>query len=316
MAPDNRKGQPPGRGRSAAPDTPDTHHAKAPPLPEAPDATAEPTAPTPGTGAPDAGAGGHPDESESGRLRREVDAARKALEAKEAELARVEAQRQADEAAAKMVAAYAAEVPALKAMEQELRQYQTAETSFVNEILPPSARAAIADVHKGPEQEVATLAAKVAQEEKDAAEARRALGEARQAAADAKAAAEALKRPAVSIRDRIRAAEAVRAEAMKASDSGRYALAYWLIMPGGKLERAIAAEPAILEPDKLGPAIKTAGTAQQAADDRVASLTKQVETIEATLQTDRTKLADLQRGLDAKILAELSKLNPQTAAAA
>ncbi len=319
MAPDNRKGQPPTRGRSpapTAPDTPDTHHAKAPPLPEAPDAAAEPTA-TAGKAASGAGAGGgEPKESDSDRLRREIDAARQALEAKEAELARVEAQRQADEAAAKMVAAYADEVPALKAAEQELRQYQSAETSFLNEMLPPSARAAIAEVHKGPEQEIATLAAKVAQEEKDAAEARRALGEARQAAADAKSGAEALKRPAASIRDRIRAADAVRAEATKASDAGRYAYAYWLIMPGGKLERAIAAEPAIVAPDALGPAIGTAATAQKNADERVATLTKQVETIEAALQADRTKLADLQRSLDARILADLSKLNPQNAAAA
>lgn len=321
MVQDDRKGQPPStRGRSRAqnaPDTPDTRGVKAPPPPEAPEASDTAAgAPRAGDGITSAEAGEQPEEGESQRLRREIDEARQALKSKEAELARVEAQRQADEAAAKMVSDYSAEVPALKASEQELRQYQTAETSFLNEVLPPAARAAIAEVHKAPEQEIAGLRARIEQEERDAAEARRALGEARQAAAEAKDKAEALKRPAASIRDRIKGADAVRAEAMKARDAGHYALAYWLVMSGGRLERAIAAEPAIIPPKELGAAIKAAAAGQDEADERVATLTKQAETIDAALQKDRTRLAELQRSLDATVLAALSKLNPQTAAAA
>ena len=328
MPQDDRKGQPPStRGRSpapSAPDTPETRDMNAPPPSEAPEApgapASDPQAP-PGTamagdGSTGADAGEQPEESESDRLRREIGEARHALEAKEAELARVEEQRRADEAAAKMVADYSAEVPALKASERDLRQYQVAETSFLNEVLPAATRAAIAEVHEGPEREIAGLRAQIEREAQDAAEARRALGEARQAAVEAKDRAEALKRPAASIRDRIKRADAVRAEATKASDAGRYALAYWLVMPGGKLEQAIAGEPAIIPPEDMGAAIKAAATGQNEADERVATLTKQVETIEAALQKNRTRLAELQRSLDATVLAELSKLNPQTAAAA
>jgi hypothetical protein len=315
MAQNNRKGQSsstPGRSPApTAPDTPGTRDVNAPPPPEAPEAPETPADAPPAKPA----AGGQP-ESESKRLRREIEKARQALEAKEAELARVEAQRQVDEAAAKMVSDYSAEVTALTASERDLRQYQKAETSFLNEVLPDATRDAIAKVHKGPEQKIASLLAQIGQKERDAAEARRALGEARQTAAEAKDNAEALKSPAASIRDRIKRADAVRAEAMKASDAGRYALAYWLVMPGGRLEQAIAAKPAIIPPDDLGAAIKAAAASQKEADERVATLTKNAETIEAALQKDRTLLAERQRSLDATVLAELSKLNLQTAAAA
>ncbi|HMJ94109.1 MAG TPA: hypothetical protein VK472_08425 [Allosphingosinicella sp.] len=331
MPQDDRKGQPPStRGKSpvpSAPDIPDARDANAPPPPEAPETapSAPETEPTPepddamaGDGTVDAGEEleQQPEKNESQRLRGEIDAARTALEAMEAELARAEAKEEEDKAAAKMVSDYSAEVPALKASERELHRYRTAETSFLNEILPAAARTAIAEVHKKPEQDIAALLARIEEKERDAAEARMALGEARQDAAEAKDKAEALKRPAAAVRDRIKRADAVRVEATKAKDAGRYALAYSLVMPGGKLERAIAAEPAIIPPEELGGAIKAAAAAQKEADDRVAALTKEVETLEAALQKDRTGLAELQRGLDAKVLAELSKLNPQTAAAA
>jgi hypothetical protein len=352
MPQDDKKGPSSTRGKSpasTAPDTPDTHAMNAPPPPEAPEtapaeAKTEPTPeaetapaeaetdPTPeaetepapgsedmagdGTVGPGEDSEEQLEESQSERLRREIRDAEKALEAKKADLVRVEARRLEDEAAAKMVSDYSAEVPALKASERKLLQYQTAETSFLNEILPSAARTAIAEAHKKPAQEIADLRSRIEQEESDAAEARTALGEARQAAAEAKDKAEALKRPAAAIRDRIKRADAVRAEATKARDAGRYALAYWLVMPGGELERTIAAEPAIVPPEELGGAIKAAAAAQKEADDRVAALTKEVETLDAALQKDRTGLAELQRGLDAKVLAELSKLNPQTAAAA
>jgi chromosome segregation ATPase len=333
MAPDDRKGQPPAtRGKSPAPDapdTPDTRDINAPPPPEAPDAAEALEAPETPAEEPEAqpstpstvGDGSDPDveqpaESVSERLRREIDQARQALEAKEAELARVEAQRLAEEATAKMVSEYSADVPALQALERDLRQYQTAETSALGEKLPAAVRAAIAEVHKRPEQEIAGLRTRVEQDEQNAAEARHALVDARQAAAAAKDKAEALKRPAASIRDRIKRADAVRIEATKASSAGRYALAYWLVMPGGRLERAIAAEPAVTLPEELGAAIKAAVAAQKEADERVETLTKQVETADAVLQQDRARLAELERSLEATVLAELSKLNPQTAAAA
>ncbi|MDB5669993.1 MAG: hypothetical protein JWO25_952 [Alphaproteobacteria bacterium] len=334
MAQDDRKGQPPPTGGPSpaptAPDTPGTREINAPPPPEAPQASEPAATESPEQPAATAdggteasasqpatdGAAGAPVESESDRLRREIEEARQALAAKEAELARVETQRQADEAAAKMVSDYSAEVPALKASEAELRQYQSAEISFLNEILPTATRARIAEVHKGPEQEIADIGARVEQEEREAAETRQALGDARQAATEAKDKADALKRPAASIRDRIKRADAIRADAMKASDAGRYALAYWLVMPGGRLEQAITAEPAIILGEDLDAAIKAAAAGQKDADDRVAKLTAQASTIDAALQKDRTRLAELQRSLDATVLAELSKLNPQTAAAA
>lgn len=324
MAQDDRRRQPPStRGQSpapTAPDTPASHEMNAPPLPEAPDAPdasppadAPAAAPAPAAAESETGTG---TETETERLRREVREAQQSLEAKEEALARHEAQRQAEEATATMVNDYAAEVPALNAHTRGLRQYQTAETSFLEEILPAQTRADIADVDKAPRKEIDDLRAKIDKEEGDAAKARRDLADARATAAAARERSEALKRPAASIKDRLKGADAVRSDAKKASDLGNYALAYWLVMEGGKLDQAIEAEPEIIAPAALSAAIATAADEQAKADKAVEELESQVAALDTSLQEDRTRLATLERTVDATILAALAKLNPPSAEAA
>lgn len=317
MAQDDRKGQPPvTRGKSpapTAPDTPASREMNAPPPPEAPDAPAD--APPASKGAPGAPAGAGK-EDETDRLRREVREAKQALDAMEEALARHEAQRQADEAAAKMVSDYTAEVQALKTHEKGLLQYQAAETSFLKEILPGPARTAIAGVAKAPRKAIDDLRAKIEQGDRDAGEARRDLAEARAAAAAAAQTAAALKRPAASIKDRLKGADAVGSDAKKASDAGNYALAYWLVMEGGKLEQAIEADPPIIAPGALAAAIKTAAAGQAEADKAVEELESRVEALDASLQEDRAQLATLERTIDATILSDLAKLNPPSVEAA
>lgn len=318
MTQDDRKGQPPStRGRSPAPnapDSPDTRGMNAPPPPEAPDAPAplEPPA-QPGSVAGDLDTEGHAGEragsSERDPLRGEVDKVREAVEAKEAEVAGIEAEGGEDEAIAKLVSGYAPEVSSLRAAEQNLRQYRHAETSFLERLLPPEARDAIREIHHESEQEIARLWTGIEQKAGGDAESR-ALAEARQSASRARETVEALMRPAASVRDRIRRADAIRAEAAKASDSGRYALAYWLVMDGGPLERAIEAEPRIREPEDLGDAIRSAVAVQREADRHVAALARETGATGAALQKDQGELAERQGVFDAAVLARLSELDP------
>ncbi len=336
MAQDDRKGKPPVTpGKSpapTAPDTPASHAINAPPPPEAQDAAEAPPTPEPtveeagaggqamaGDGTSDPGSGEEGDvqpETETERLLREVEEAKQALAAKKETLARHEAQSKADEAAAAMVSGYAAEVPALKAHEQGLQQYQAAAKSFLNAILPGPTRDAIADVHKAPRKAIDDLRTGIDRQEGEAADARRDLADARAAAAAAKEKADALERPAASIKDRLKEADAVRSDAKKASAAGNYALAYWLIMDGGKLDKSIEGDPEIIAPDTLAAAIKKAAADQAQADKAVADLESRVEALDASLQKDKTQLATLQRTLDATILTALAKLNPPSAEAA
>jgi hypothetical protein len=341
MAQDDSKGQPAStRGKSpapSAPGSPDTRGMNAPPPPEAPETESEPE-PADGGTEPDAiDAGDAPDDggssgdadggssgdadggsasgtSESELLSR-IEEAEKDLEAMKADLARAEERRKADEAATAMVNDYKAELPALEALEAGLRQYQTAETRYLETVLPASAVAAIKEVDKVPRKNIDDLRVKVENGERDAAEARRDLTEARAEADAAKQRSEALKRPAASIRDRLKGADAVRAEAKKASDSGHYALAYWLVREGGKLDQAMAG-PAKTRPEDLAAEIRKAAAEQATAEEAVEALENRVKELDASLQEDRTKLATSQRTVDVTILTELAKLNPPSVEAA
>jgi len=328
MPQDDRKGQPPStRGRApapGAPGTPDTRDIKAPPPPEAPETQeaaadeppARPSVPMSGDGVTDQEAGEHPEESESDRLRREIGEAEKALEAKKAELARAEERRKTEEATAKMVADYSQEVPALTATEGGLRQYRLAETSFLSKFLDAATMQNIADASARAQSEIDELAAKVGADARAAAEKRAELDAAKEKALAAKARAEALKRPAASIRDRLKAADAISAEAKKASDAGNYALAHWLIMDGGRLDEKVRAEPRIIPASELEAAVRQSAADQTAANEEVTTLEGELRTLEAGLQADQAKLAALKVKFDATVRDTIAQFNPRSAEAA
>jgi ATP-dependent Lon protease len=319
MAQDDRKGQPPAtRGKSpapSAPDTPDARNMIAPPPPEAPETRSVPESEAAGGGG-NVATGGGGGESDSDRLRREIADAEKAVEAKKAELARVEEQRKAEEATAKMVGDYAAEIASLTAAEDGLRQYRLAETSFLGKFLDAAAMQAVANVAAGPQQEIDTLAAKIDQDTQAAGDKKRALDAAKPAAAAAKASADALQRPGASIRDRLKAADAIRAEAKKASDDGNYALAYWLIMDGGRLDQKVKAEPRILPASELEAAARQAAAQQAEAEQKAAALQDELKALEASLQADQARLAGLKATFETRVRASLAALNPKSAEAA
>ncbi|HEY0413172.1 MAG TPA: hypothetical protein VGD66_08520 [Allosphingosinicella sp.] len=342
MAQDDPKGQPAGgRGKSPvqrAPDTPDARHMAAPPPPEAPlhepaPADSGATAATASAGiaahAPEdkpaeggggaggggsgGGGGGATGEAESDRLRREIAEAERALAAKRTELAAAEDKRKADEAKAKLVEDYSKEVAALTATAEGLQQYQLAETSFLSKFLDATAMQKIPDASAGPEQEIHELTAKIEADSQAAAAEKAKLGAAKQLAAAAKAKAEGLKRPAASVRDRLKAADAVRAEAKKASDAGNYALAYWLIMEGGRLDALLKQEPRIIQASDLPAAITQSAAEQATAEAELAALEGRIKTLEAGIQADTARLAALNAKLESKVRESLAQFNPKSA---
>jgi predicted nucleic acid-binding Zn-ribbon protein len=324
MAQDDRKGKASEPGKApapTAPDTPDTREIQAPPPPEEPlvqPSPPEPPAPPapPAAGGSDAGAAGNDGESESDRLRREIDEAEKALHAKKADLARAEERRKAEEATVKMVQDYAREIPALTAREDGLRQYRLAQTSFLGKFLDAATIQKIPNVAVAPQQEIDALAAKIDGDAQTVEKKKGNLAATKAAAAAAKAQVEALKRPAAPIQNRLKAAEAIGSDAKKAADAGNYALAYWLIMDGGRLDEWVHAEPRIIPASDLEAAVRQAAADQARAEQNAAALQSEIGALDASLQADRARLAALRTSLEATIRDRLAALNPKPAEAA
>jgi len=350
MAQDDSKGpQPSTRGRSPAPSTPgspDTRGMKAPAAPEAPEAEseaepvvagAEPDSADPGDSAGDGGgsggesgggsggeggggSGGEGGGGTSGKSESEllslIDRAQKDLEALKADLARAEERRKAEDATRKMVEDYAREKPALDAIEEDLKDYRLAEFSFVSQFLDEATRKDIADAAAAQQQEKDDLARQIKTDAEAIADKRVELDAARAKAAAAKAGAVAWKRPAASIRDRLKAADAIRAEAKKASDAGNYALAYWLVMEDGRLDRTVAAAPRVIPTSELETKVRQSAADQTEAEGKVAALESEVKAAEAALEADRAGLTKLEAGFEAKVRASLAQFNPKPAEAA
>lgn len=339
MAQDDRKGHPPGsRGRAPDPtatDTPSTRDLNAPPSPEPP--ATQPTDAGPPAAATDENKGsraagpapktpdsnsaaGDSDEDLPGDktddLKKAVEAAKKALKEKEEALARYKEQREADKAAAKLVDDYAAEEDALKLANRDLEQYQLAETSFISRFLDSATMTKIAEAAKTAQAKIDALAAKIGGQEATATAKRKARDDARDKAAEARRNAEALQRPAASIRERLKAADAIRSEAKKASDDGKYALAYWLIMPGGKLDQAIKGEPRILDHKDLRVQVKTTRKAQEDAEQALAQREAELKEAEDLLRDEQVRLVDLRRRFDATVQENVAALNPTIVKAA
>jgi hypothetical protein len=329
MAQDDRKGQPPvSRGKApqaAASDGPSPRDINAPPPPEAPatqPTDAAPPAAAPAGTSPPAAAGATGDRHDgppgdaTGDLEAAVEAARKALKEKEDALARYKEQREADKAAAKLVEDYAAEEDALNLASRDLEKYQVAEIGFLGRFLDAAAMAGVADAAKDAQAEIDALAAAIAADEAEAAAKRKARDAAKDAAAEAKRKADALKRPAASIRDRLKTAETIRAEASKASDDGKYSLAYWIVMPGGRLDQAIKGEPRILAHDDLRKAVDASRKAQGDAEQALALRETELKAAEDRLRDAQVRLVELRRKFDATVLANIAKLNPAVVKAA
>jgi hypothetical protein len=344
MAQDERKGQPPStRGRSPAPpapDTPDTRDINAPPPPEEPvtqptdagppaastgeanedaneESGARGIAPTTAlTGSGGQGDGEAPPADQTDTLQDAVEDAKRALKEKEEALARYREQREVEKAETKLVNDYEAEVDALKLADEDLEDYRQAEISFLSRFLDQETKDKIADAAKTAQAEIDTLADEIKDDEATAAAARNARDDAKEAAVKARTEADALKRPGGSIRDRLKAADAIRSEAKKASDDGKYALAYWLVMPGGKLDQALRADPPIFDPDDLRELVKTAREAQEDAEKTLADRETELKAAEDKLRAKQVALVDLRKKFDATVLANVAELNPTIVKAA
>jgi hypothetical protein len=87
-------------------------------------------------------------------------------------------------------------------------------------------------------------------------------------------------------------------------------------MPGGKLDKAIKADPPILDPDDLRQQVKTARKAQEDAEKVLADREKALKEAEDKLRGDQVKLADLRKKFDASVLEKVAALNPTIVKAA
>ena len=242
--------------------------------------------------------------------------ATEALKQSQDALAEYKLQQEAERAAAQLVQDYAAEVEALTRSSEELDRYRHAEISFLEGFLDSETRKKIEHATEAAQAAINRLQADVDHQTTKLGPIRQARDTAKATAATATARVEALQRPAASIRERLKGAEAVRAEARKASDAGNYALAYWLVMPGGKLEQALNAEPHILEADALRKEVNAAREAQKAANQALAGRETELKTAEDALRAAQAELASLTSSRDATVSKTVAALNPPPVKAA
>jgi hypothetical protein len=304
-----RGGKGSGANRPADPDT-NPRSIQAPPPPETPigqrseggDAADE----TPGDG------GDEDKQRPEAEVLAELKRAQEAVDGLEVELAAIREQGHGEEENDRIIADYTAQVGALKDRAAELELFRTAEITFLEKMLPDDARKELAKVEGELQAELNGLIGNAANAQAALDNQQRLLDEAKRAEEAATAKLEGLSKPLDPIRAKLRDGEALRTAVNKAEEAEDYALAFWLVMEGGRLQRRLSENP-IREPDALRAEIALARQAQAAAradiapqEAPIANLTKALEAAKAVRDTAKSTLEE-------RLLKRISELNPNSA---
>lgn len=319
-----RGGSDPGPGAAPDPDTdPRSIHPEPPPeaplgeVPAAaPDEPAEPPAAESMPIAPDEAApatlaeGGPEEETERTEedVLAELEEAQAGVDQLERELAILREESRRKDELDRRVAQYQAQYDGLKTSRDSLTLFRTAEITFLETMLPDDAPGAIAAVEPGLRAEADDLALEAEDAAAKVEAQRRDLDAARETEAAARREVERLAAPAEPIRAKLKEAAALRTAANEAEEQGDYALAYWIVMDGGRLQQRLEDEE-LLDPETLAARIEEA---QQAAADARADVTR----LEAPL-ADLTRARDEARAardeadatLEARVLKHVSLFN-------
>jgi hypothetical protein len=249
-------------------------------------------------------------------LRRKIEEAQRALETAKAELAKREEQEKRDQEIAALVEAYRAEYPALRQVEDAAENYLGAETRCLREILTPQIADQVPNVVTEEHKKVADLEESIKKRESDLSDKKAELGQAATHRDATRKWLEALRKPAASVKERWKIADGFKTEVKKAHDVGEYAAAYWILTDATKYEGAVHGEPKLITPDNLSAMLNDAADQLADAIANVASLEATIATRAKSIETDKTRLAELKKSSDARIRERLATLTRQQTRAA
>jgi chromosome segregation ATPase len=209
----------------------------------------------------------------------------------------------------KIVEDYEAEYADLDFDQDELEDYCNNEVAELSAILSPLGLAKVEEVLKAAREEIQHLDKRIRDRTEDLAGLRARLEKERGQADAAKAEFEALKKPAASIKDRLKKAAAARIEVEKAHRAKNYAVAYWLLTSPTKFNGYLEGKPKLDQPHELAATVEKARKKYATAASEVDALDVRIKAGEKALKADLDLLADRRKSLEARIVQKLSEID-------
>lgn len=248
-------------------------------------------------------------------LREELVVATKALETAKANLANEKDREKLDYDTGKIVSDYRVDYPALKLADDEQRGFFDDEKAQLEALLSPTRIKDIADIAIAERKKIEDAKASIVAATTALAARGEALVTANAARDAAKVPLDLWKKPAASIKERLKAVDAFKAEIFKADEAGQYALAYWLLTDSEKLSGK-RGDPKVITPEELKKKIMDVWAAFVKADADAKALDAEVKTLTKSLDDMKGELGDLTKNLEAVIRQRIAELPPEMAATA
>lgn len=238
-------------------------------------------------------------------------AAQEALKEAEGNLAKHQASVKLEEELPKLLNDYKSEYSDLRRDQNALEDYARDEERRLNEHLEPEDRAAIENVEKEKLAEIAELEKRIKGTSDSLEGLQNELIQNKGRIELHKAKLDMVKKPVASIRDRLKRADAQKAEVEKAFDTRDYARAYWLLSSDRKLAGLISGELRVLTDDQLAAKVRRRSDRYYDAVADTAATEAKIKAGEARLKADQDRLVELNKSLDDRIAQALANL-PKT----
>lgn len=262
------------------------------------------------TNPPDGGNQNAQPKSDEGAKIEAVVKAHEALKKAEAALADYQEGVKLKDTLSKIVDDYEAEYPNLLYDQDQLQDYHTNEESELRAILTPEGVEKINDALEGIGAEIKKIENRIENRAEELACWRTRLEKERAQAEAAKAEFEALKKPAASIKDRLKKADTVKAEVEKSHRAGDYAVAFWLLTSPAKLKGHLDGKPKVVPPKDLAAAVEKARKCYAQAAAEADTLDTKIRAGEKALKADQELLAERRKSREARIIQRLSEIKP------
>ena len=208
----------------------------------------------------------------------------------------------------KIVEDYQAEYHDLVFDQDQLEDYCNNEAAELSAILTPLGLQNIDAILKAAKEEIQHIDKRIEDRTNELTGLRIKLETERRLAEAAKADFEALKKPAASIKDRLKKAAAAKTEVEKSHRAGEFAVAYWLLTSPTKFHGHLEGKPKLVPPHKLAEAVENARKAYAAAAVEADALDVRIQAGEKALKADLDLLAERKKSREARIVQKLSEI--------
>jgi len=242
------------------------------------------------------------------RILEELEEAQAALKDAEAKLARHQASVKLEEELPKLLDDYESQYSDLRRDQKALEEYKSYEEDRLRSHLDAEERRAIERIEEQASDEIEDLGKRIERTDNRLSNWRKDLADKKKEIEDRKAELDEVKKAVASIRDRLKQAEAKKADVEKAYDAKDYARAYWLLSSNDKLTGLIDGQLRVLAVKDLAAEIRQRSGRYSDAIARTAATEAKIKAHEALLKADQDRLVELKKSLDDRIVQRLADL--------